>query len=57
MTQTRISLENSDGTMNKSSKQSQEGEKGFKWMGTVGFLKTVFQQLGILKILSNGWCW
>lgn len=30
MTQTRISLENSDGTMNKSSKQSQEGEKGFK---------------------------
>ena len=27
MTQTRISLENSDGVLNKSSKQSQEDEK------------------------------
>ena len=58
MTQTRISLENIDGEK-KGSKQSQ-GEKVLnEWEQpkTDGFLKTVWQQLGSLKILSNGWWW
>ena len=63
MTQTRISLENIDDEtfdkikprrkfLNEWEQQQQQQHRQNR-----RFSQNRFQQLGILKILSNGWCW